>query len=223
MSNVIAPYTPKWEDFSFATPFESSDNWHFSYDDGKSLEKTLSAVFPFGAIVLFFLLFSRYSPLSGIVSMFNNEFVGGAAYLGIFLGMVVGSYFVASKLAKRTIASRNRKRDEFRAEHAAAVIDELGKKGWTIYGNDVVATLLKDNNPYLLNEHGVRYYARQFHVGRENVSFMVELSDEAAEQGLKDKEKQSRLDFLIKRYEDANGAMSPEKKAGFEAALKMSL
>ena len=78
--------------------------------------------------------------------------------------MLVGSFFLASKLSKRMVASRNRKRDEYRATHAATIIDALAEKGWKIVGNDAVKTLVEDDNPYLVNENGVRYYARQFHM-----------------------------------------------------------
>ena len=45
---------------------------------------------------------------------------------------------------------------------------------------------------------------------RENITFMMELRDEKVEKEMKDKEKQSRIEFLVKRYEDANGTMTPE-------------
>jgi hypothetical protein len=86
-----------------------------------------------------------------------------------------------------------------------------------------VQTLIKDDNPYLVNKNGVRYYARQFYIGEENVTFMVELRDEDVEKEMADKEKQSRIDFLTKRYEDAHGAMSPETKSAFVEGIRMSL
>jgi hypothetical protein len=225
-STATAPtnYNPKWEDVEFPNPSISSDKWNFDYEDAKRLEKNMSALLPFVAIVIFFALFSRFGPFSSFVAGFDSEEVGAAAFLGIFISMLIGSFFLASKLSKRMVASRNRKRDEYRATHAATIIDGLAEKGWKIVGNDAVKTVVEDfNNPYLLNENGVRYYARQFHIERENITFMVELRDEEVQKEMKDKEKQSRIEFLVNRYETANGTMTPEMKSGFVAGLNMGL
>lgn len=221
----VANYNPRWEDVEFPNPSISSKTWNFNYDDAKSLEKTLGVFLPFGSIVLFFALFSRFSPFGHIFSEVGGDGdpTGGFLFLGIFLAMLVGSYFLASKLAKRMISSRNRNRDEYRAANASTIIDALAEQGWNIVGKNAVQTLIKDNNPYLTNANGVRYYARQFYIGKENVTFMVELRDAETEQAMKAKEKQSRIEFLVKRYEDANGTMTPEMKAGFEAGLNMGL
>lgn len=216
-------YNPKWEDVEFPNPAISSKKWNFNYDDAKSLEKNMGAFLPFLAIVLFFALFSRFGPFSSFVSGFGNETVGAIAFFAVFILMLVGSFFLASKLSKRMVASRNRKRDEYRAANAATIIDALAEQGWKIVGKDAVQTLIKDDNPYLVNKNGVRYYARQFYIGEENVTFMVELRDEDVEKEMADKEKQSRIDFLMKRYEDAHGAMSPDTKSAFVEGIRMSL
>jgi uncharacterized membrane protein len=214
-------YNPRWEDIEFPNPSISSKKWNFSYDDAKSLEKTLVAVIPFGAIVIFFALFSRFSPLGQLFA--DSGDVGGWVFFGIFMTMFVTSLIVASKVAKRVVKNRERNRDEYRAANASTIIDILADKGWKIVGRDAVQTLIKDNNPYLVNENGTRYYARQFHIGTENVTLMVELSDAEVEKEMKDEKKQNRIEFLVKRYETANGPMSEEMKAGFIAGLNMGL
>lgn len=213
-------YNPKWEDVEFPNPDISSKKWNFNYDDAKALEKTVGALLPFASIVLFFALFSKFSPLG---KLFDGSDVSGIIYIAIFLGMLVSSFFIAVKLSKRMVKKRNSKRDEYRAANAATIIDALAEQGWKIVGKDAVQTLIKDDNPYLVNKNGVRYYARQFYIGQENVTFMVELRDEGVEKEMADKEKQSRIDFMLKRYEDANGVMSPETRSAFVEGAKMSL
>lgn len=218
-------YSPKWEDIEFPNPSISSDKWSFTYDDAQRLEKMMGVLLPFGSIVLFFALFSRFGPFGHIFSEVGGEGdpTGGFLFLGIFLAMLVSSFFLASYLTKRMVRNRNRNRDEYRAANASLIIDALAEKGWNLVSKDAVQTLIKDNNPYLTNQNGVRYYARQFYVGKNYVAIMVELSDAETEKVMKDKEKQSRIEFLVKRYETANGTMTPEMKAGFEAGLNMGL
>lgn len=221
-STASAPvaYNPRWEDIEFPNPSISSKKWNFTYDDAKSLEKVLGALLPFGSIVLFFALFSKFSPLG---QLFDGSDVSGIIYIAIFMGMLVSSFFIAGKLAKRMVKNRNRNRDEYRAANASIVIDALAEKGWKIVGSDAVNTLVKDNNPYLVNKNGTRYYARQFYIGENYVAIMVELSDTEVEQQMRNETKKSRIEFLVQKYEESNGAMTSEMKAGFVAGLNMGL
>lgn len=221
-STASAPvaYNPRWEDIEFPNPSISSKKWNFTYDDAKSLEKVLGALLPFGSIVLFFALFSKFSPLG---QLFDGSDVSGIIYIAIFMGMLVSSFFIAGKLAKRMVKNRNRNRDEYRAANASIVIDALAEKGWKIVGSDAVNTLVKDNNPYLVNKNGTRYYARQFYIGENYVAIMVELSDAEAKKAMEDEEKQSRVEFLIKRCENAHGVMSSEERTAFIRGVRMSL
>lgn len=227
MSNVTAPvptsYNPKWDEFNFPNQSISPDKWHYSYDDGKSTAKTIEALIPAGTLVTLFFLFSKVGPWSLLPESFTRSDVAGWIYISVFVSFFIASLFLANKVAKRAVASRGRKRDEYRAQNASLIIDELAKKGWKIVGKDAVKILIQDNNPYMVNENGTRYYARQFHIGREDINVMVELSDAEVQKDMKDKEKQSRTEFLINKYETANGTMSPEMKTGFVEALKMSL
>lgn len=221
-STASAPvaYNPRWEDIEFPNPSISSKKWNFTYDDAKSLEKVLGALLPFGSIVLFFALFSKFSPLG---QLFDGSDVSGIIYIAIFMGMLVSSFFIAGKLAKRMVKNRNRNRDEYRAANASIVIDALAEKGWKIVGSDAVNTVVKDNNPYLVNKNGTRYYARQFYIGENYVAIMVELSDTEVEQQMRNETKKSRIEFLVQKYEESNGAMTSEMKAGFVAGLNMGL
>lgn len=221
-SNVTVASIPKYSDFSFPTPFQSANKWNYSYDDAKYTERNITAFAPVIGIIFFFLLFSRFGPFGDFPNLFPNSAVGGIAYLGIFIGTLALSIFAGNKLTKRTVDSRNRKRDEFRKENAAILIEEISKKGWKIAREDAVETLIRDDHPYFLNEDGVRYYARYFQIGTTNVTVAVELCDEEVEEDLHNKEKQSRVDSLVKTYEETHGAMSQEKKSGFIAALEIS-
>lgn len=213
-------YNPQWEDVEFPNPSISSKTWNFTYDDAKALEKTIGALLPFASIVLFFALFSKFSPLG---QLFDGSTVSGIIYFAIFMGMLVSSFFIADKLSKRMVKKRNRNRDEYRATHAATIIDALAEKGWKIVGKDAVQTLVKDDNPYLVNKNGVRYYARQFYIGENFVAIMVELRDEAVQKEMKEEKKQSQIEFLVNRYETEHGPMTSEMKSGFVAGLNMGL
>lgn len=213
-------YNPKWEDIEFPNPSISSKKWNFSYDDAKSLEKMIGALVPFASIVLFFALFSKFSPLGNI---FGSSDAGGWMFVGIFITMLVSSFFLAEKLGKRMVKNRNRNRDEYRATNASTIIDILADKGWKIVGRDAVQTLVKDNNPYLVNKNGTRYYARQFHIGTENVTLMVELSDAEVEKTMADEDKKNRVEFLIKRCENAHGVMSSDERTAFIRGVRMGL
>lgn len=222
-SNVTVAPTSKRSDFSFPTPFQSGNKWNYSYDDAKYTERHITAFAPVIGITVFFLLFSRFGPFGNFPNLFPNSTVGGIAYLAIFIGALALSIFAGNKLTKRTVAARNRKRDEFRRVNASFIIEEMSKKGWRVAREDATEILIRDDHPYLLNEDGVRYYARYFQVGINNVTVAVELCDEEVEEGLKRKEKQSRTDSIIAAYEASHGTMSPEKRSGFVTALEISL
>lgn len=225
MSNVASVTTPaEWEELDFEVPTIASDNWNRGYEnDDKSLEKTLTAFMPFVSMILFLSLFSKFGPLGNYPSWFSNEYLGAAAFMGILIAMISGSFFAATKLSKRIVSSQKKKRKDYREQYAKTIIEKLAEKGWTIDSRDAVVTLVHDNNPYVVNANGIRYYARQFRIEKGQVSCIFYLSDEEAEKTVQDRETAGRIAFLVSQYEKTNGPMSPEKKSGFEAALLMSL
>jgi hypothetical protein len=214
MSETIAP--SHWEQVTLPNPSISSSKWHFSDNDKDGVAKTIESFGLVVAIFGFLLLFGRIGPFPELMS-------NGVVFLAFFISTFVAALFFLPKVSKRVIASRERKRDEYRAQHAHIIIDAVGEQGWTILGKNPVETLIKDNNPYMENSDGIRYYARQVYIGRENIDVMLKLSDPEAERAIKESEKQRRIQFEVNVYERANGPMTPEEKAAFVAALTISL
>lgn len=214
MSDIVAP--SQWEDLKLPNPSISANKWHFDENDQAGTAKTIEGL---GAVVVIFgflLLFGRIGP-------FPEFLADGTVFLISYLVTLVASFFLFHKLAKRVVAGRAKKRDEYRAQHAALIIDALGQQGWKILGQDAVKTIIKDNNPYMENEDGVRYYARQIYIGPENINIMLTLSDAKVEREIRDAEKNKRIDFEVNVYERKSGPMTPEAKEAFVAALNIAL
>lgn len=214
MSDISTPAL--WEDLTLSNSSISPDRWSFSENDKTGLAKMIEGAGAVVTIIGFLLLFGRIGP-------FPELMANGAVFLISFLAVFVSALFLLPKLSKYVIAGREKKRDEYRAQHASTIIDALGEQGWKILGQNTVETLVKDNNPYLINEDGVRYYARQLHIGRENIDVMLEISDPKAEQAMREATKQRRITFQVNVYERENGSMTPQEKAAFVAALNIAL
>lgn len=214
MSNVIAP--DEWEELTLSNPSISSDKWHFTDNDKSGTAQMIEGLGAVVVIIGFLLLFGRIGP-------FPEFLADGTVFLISYLTTLVASFFLFHKFAKHVVAGREKKRDEYRAQHASTIIDALSEQGWTVLGENVVETIVKDNNPYMLNENGIRYYARQLYIGRENITVMLRLSDPKAERAMTEAKKQQRIEFEVNRREKANGPMTPEEKTAFVAALTIAL
>lgn len=214
MSNIVAP--AEWEELTLPNPSISSNKWHFTDNDKSGTAQMIEGLGAVAAIIGFLFLFGRIGP-------FPELLADGTVFLISYLTTLAASFFLFHKFAKHVVAGREKKRDEYRAQHASTIIDALGEQGWTILGENVVETITKDNNPYMMNENGVRYYARQLYIGRENITVMLRLSDPKVEKAMKEEEKQRRIEFEINVYESKNGPMTPEEKTAFVAALTVAL
>ena len=216
MSNIIAP--AKWEELTLSNSSISSNKWHFSENDKTGLAKTIEGLGFVAVMFGFLFLFGAKGPVPELMA-------NGVIFLISFLAtLAVAAFFLLPNVSKRVIAGREKKRNEYRAQHASTIIDALGEHGWTVLGENAVETIVKDNNPYMLNENGIRYYARQLYIGRENIDVVFTLSDPKAEKAMKEAEKQERIAFEIDVHERKNGGpMTPEEKAAFVAALTIVL
>lgn len=214
MSETIDP--SQWEDLVLPNPSIYSSKWHFSENDKTGVAKMIEAVGAAVVIFGFLFLFGRTGP-------FPEFLADGVVFFVCFISTFIAALILLPKVSKRVIAVRERKRDEYRAQHAHVIIDAMNEQGWTFLGKNPVETLIKDNNPYVKNADGIRYYVRQFYIGRENIDVMLSLSDPEAERAMKEAGKQRRIQFEVNVYERANGPMTPEEKAAFVAALTISL
>ena len=214
MSEIIAP--AEWEELTLSNSSISPNKWHFSENDKAGLAKMIELSGAAATIFGFFLLFGRIGP-------FPELMTDGTVFLISFLAVFASALFLLPKVSKRVIAGREKKRDEYRAQHASTIIDALGEQGWKILGQDSVKTIIKDNNPYMENEDGVRYYARQLYIGSKNIDVVLVLSDPKAERAMQEAKKQRRIEFEVNLHERKNGPMTPEEKAAFVAALTVAL
>jgi hypothetical protein len=212
VSNVTAPAL--WKDSSFPNPSISVDKWSFNEDSKEWLEKLITLG---GLLLIFAAVVFLFSP---VFPALHDE---GNAFLITFGVSLAAGIFFLPKIAKKAVARKEHKRDEYRAANAHIILDGLAEFGWKLDSKDAVGTLVKDNNPYVVNADGVRYYISQLYIGRDEIHVMFSLSDEKAKEDIKENEKQREIDFFISRYEEANGPMSAEKKAGFVAALELAL
>jgi hypothetical protein len=213
MSNITAH--DQIVEVTLPNPSISAAKWNFEGYQKESQEKTISQV---GFLVT---LMGALFLLRPFALIMNEVLV-----LVSFFAVIAVGLFLSPKVAKAVVTRREKKKVEYRYANAAAVIDLLKQHGWELVNpnlNDPLGLLVHDNNPYLMNEEGVRYYTMQFYIGKDDIQLMLRLSDREVEEAIKETEKQNRINFLVQRYETSNGVMSPEKKAGFVAALEMSL
>lgn len=215
MSNVTTSRPPVFEEVIFPNPGLSGSKWHFTESQKDGLEKGITQL-GFAAVLLG-TLFS----LNFIQGLLNNDFITIAS---LFVIPAV-SLVILPRIAKSAVARKVRKQDNYRRENAATVIDTLHENGWRYHdpNRDILNTIVNDSYPNLVNKDGVRYSTKQFYIGKEDINILLTLNDREVERNIKEAEKQARIEFMIKNYENENGTMSHEKKAGFEAALILSL
>lgn len=212
MSNTVTPAL--WEDLVLPNPGIASNKWRYTENDRNGTAKMIELLGAAIVIFGFFLLFGRIGP-------FPIE--NGVIFLVAFLGTLALALFLLPKVSKRVNAARAKKRDEYRAQNASIIIDALAQQGWKIRNKDAVKTLVTDDNPYMENADGVRYYARQIYIGPKEITIMLNLSDRKTEQAMEDARKEKRIAFEIGVYERKNGPMTPEAKEAFVAALNIAL
>jgi hypothetical protein len=190
----------------------SYKKWNFNDIQAKDLQNTVTSL---GYLILTVAVLFSLKPILAV----TNEFV----VFGVLLIVPSAAIYFLPKLGKRLSLVREKKRDEYRRENASTIINLLNEQGWTLWNKDSVETLVSDNNPYLVNPEGVRYYAKYFDIRDASIIFHLTLSDNEVEDNLRKVEKQKQIEYQMRLYEISNGVMSPEKREGFVAALELSL
>lgn len=215
MSNVTAPFPAVFEEVVFPNPNLSDSKWNYTQNQKEGLEKMITHL---GLAVI---MVGGLFGMNFVQGAFGNDFIS----FGSFIALIALSFFILPKVAKAAIARKEHKQDVYRRENASTVIDALSENGWRYYDPNlnVLDIIAKDNNPDLVNKAGVRYSAKQFYVGKENVSILLTLSDPDIQEEMKETSKQKEIAFITKNYENAYGAMSSEKREGFEAALNLTV
>lgn len=222
MSNVTSH--PQYAELSFPnTSSIQQSKWFFSAIDEERIGdrvRNLGLLIGVGvATTLAFIVGGFYSEVF-------NEAVAPVVGMVVFaVVLFVGAFFL-SPITGKFVDAKERKRDRYRALHAAALVDTLAEQGWTIEGRSPVETVINDNTsyfPYIRNEEGVRYYVQHLSFNPEGVNFSLSLSDVEVQQAKKNAEKQGRIDFLLSQYEADTGELTPEHRKVFVAALQRGL
>lgn len=163
--------------------------------------------------------------VSFIVMLTFPRLVGGHTYAWVVVsGMVAllaAGILASFKLENAYQESRIKRNRAYREANAPAILEALATKGWKPASSG--DSLTDGNNIHVLDKNNVRYSLQNMYIRDEEIIFRITLNDRTVDKAYADKDKQSRIDFLVQRYETENGTMSEEQKAVFIAALEMSL
>lgn len=170
----------------------------------------LAAGLLFSVIALILCLIYNMSLLLG-----GEVILGAAFWFGLLL---------FGGLEKLVMDKVSKKRESYRREHAQLLIDALANQGWSIYGKEAIDTLIDDDFPYFFSQkNSFRYKTYQRSIGTKTIEWTFELSDDKAARLIKEDAKQKQIARMTTQYEKEHGVLSPEEKATFENALKLTL
>lgn len=166
----------------------------------------------FGGIMLVFLIVKHANLLALDAS---DVLLGMAFWPGVII-FAGWEKLITNKVSK--------KKELHRREHANLLIDALEGQGWTIESKQPVDTLVEDDHPYFYSQkNSFRYKTYQKDIQDKLIYWTFELSDDKAERLIKDDAKQKQIARMTAEYEKEHGPLSPEKKATFQNALKLTL
>lgn len=163
----------------------------------------------FGGAMLAFLI-SQHEFMQAIRDG-SDEFLLGIAF---WPGLVL-FWWLETLITNRV----NNRREAYRREHARLLADALQTQGWIVDGR---STLVNEDFPYL-HHNSFRYKTYQRSIKDKVIEWTFDLSDDKAERLIKEDAKQKKIVLMTAKYEKEHGVLSPEKKATFQNALKLTL
>ena len=163
----------------------------------------------FGGAMLVFLI-SKHALLEAIRDGSDEVLLGIAFWSGLFLFLWVET-LITNRVTK--------KRETYRREHARLLADALKDQGWVV---DSRSTLVEEDFPYL-HHNSFRYKTYQRSIKEKVIEWTFDLNDAKAEHLIKEDAKRKQITVMTAKYEKEHGVLSPEKKATFENALKLTL
>lgn len=198
---------------TFPNPGISPEQWFLDVNSSPwtkfapMLPMTLGLLF--SGVMLAFLI-TTHEFLQAIKDGSDEVILGIAFWPGIFLGIWLET------LITNTV---NNKRDAYRREQARLLADALKDQGWIV---DSRSTLVNEDFPYLHN-NSFRYKTYQRSIKEKMIEWTFDLNDAKAEHLIKEDAKQKQIARMTAEYEKEHGPLSPEKKATFQNALKLTL
>lgn len=198
----------------FPNPGIASERWFL--DISSSPLTRFVPSLPLAAGLLFSVITLILCLIYNISLLLGGEVILGAAFwfgLLLFGGL---EQLVMDKVSK--------KRESYRREHVQLLIDALANQGWSIYGKEAIDTLIDDDFPYFFSQkNSFRYKTYQRSIGTKIIEWTFELSDDKAALLIKEDAKQKKIALMTEKYEKQHGVLSPEEKATFQNALKLTL
>lgn len=200
----------------FPNPGVSPEEWYLTAQSSPLTKFAyllpLTGGLAFGGIMLAFYLIHHIPVLT---LNFADAIIGAVSWVGIIIFAAIET-LITNRVQK--------KRDSYRRENAQLLIDTLANQGWTIDSKKPIDTLIENDFPYFHSqENSFRYKTYQKDIQAKVIEWTFELRDDKAEILLKADAKQKQIALLTEKYEKENGVLSPEKKATFQNALKMTL
>lgn len=200
----------------FPNPGISPEQWFLN---GRSSLLTRSApLLPIAGAIIF-------ATIVFVFCLTHNIPVFTLSYADVFLGLAFWPGFIIGAGVETLIASRaNKKKELYRREHVQLMIDMLASQGWVVDSKNPADTLVEEDHPYLYSEkNSFRYKTYQRAIKAKVIEWTFELSDDKAERIFREDAKQKKIALMTAQYEKEHGVLSPEKKATFQNALKLTL
>lgn len=197
---------------TFPNPGISREQWFL--DVNSSRLTSFAPMLPliggllFGGAMIVFLIVKHAAHLLALDG--SDVILGIAFWPGLFIGVWLET-MITNKVTK--------KRDAYRRENARLLADALKGQGWIV---DSRSTLVNEDFPYM-HYNSFRYKTYQRKIENKVIEWIFDLSDPKGEHLIKEDEKRKKITLMTAKYEKEHGVMSPEKKATFENALKLTL
>lgn len=212
MSNLPA----RREKVVFPNPGIAPEQWFLDARSSPltkfALSLPLAGGFLFGGIAFVLVLTHNISVLTGD---WGDLILGAAFWSGIiiFAGLEA---LITNRIKKR--------RELYRREHVQLMIDMLAGQGWVVDSKNPADTLVEEDHPYLYSQkNSFRYKTYQRAMRDKVIEWTFELSDDKAALLIKEDAKQKKIALMTEKYEKQHGVLSPEEKATFQNALKLTL
>ena len=147
------------------------------------------------------------------------------SYADVFLGLAFWPGFIVGAGVETLIANRvTKKKELYRREHVQLMVDMLASQGWVVDSKNPADTLVEEDHPYVYSQkNSFRYKTYQRSIEAKVMEWTFELNDDKAERLIREDAKQKKIALMTAQYEKEHGVLSPEKKATFQNALKLTL
>lgn len=167
--------------------------------------------------------------ITGVCSVFMFSNFALAFLLLLITAISLSMHFFgAANLINHLTQNSKKRQYEYRLNNAHVLIKALIDDGLSVIrtdGKPAAEIFATTDQPRLLDESGVQYRVNfiEWKSYHKVIRIMTFLDDDAVKESTQHREKQERMAFYAKQYQQENGPMSDEWMNGFTAALERVL